>query len=66
MATSGHADEAPNAAERRLVRKIDCLLMPLLTVTLGLQYYDKAVLGNAAVFGIIKDLVSSERRAGAS
>jgi hypothetical protein len=52
------------AAERRLVRKVDWILMPILTVTLGLQvghrdaiekvslrfwqYYDKAVLGNAA------------------
>lgn len=30
--------------------------MPILTVTLGLQYYDKAVLGNAAVFGILTSL----------
>ncbi|RSH84021.1 hypothetical protein EHS25_005266 [Saitozyma podzolica] len=44
------------AAERRLVRKVDWILMPILTVTLGLQYYDKAVLGNAAVFGILTDL----------
>lgn len=47
--------------EKRLVRKIDWILMPILTVTLGLQYYDKAVLGNAAVFGILKDLVSVRR-----
>lgn len=61
--------------ERRLVRKVDWILMPILTVTLGLQvrlkrrrlstvtrltsnqYYDKAVLGSAAVYGIIEDLV---------
>ena len=47
--------------EKRLVRKIDWILMPILTVTLGLQYYDKAVLGNAAVLGILKDLVSVRR-----
>lgn len=59
------------AEERRLLRKVDWILMPILTVTLGLQvssrlssagfadqrqYYDKAVLGNAAVFGILPDL----------
>ncbi|ORY27486.1 major facilitator superfamily domain-containing protein [Naematelia encephala] len=48
--------EKLRAEEKRVVRKVDWLLMPILTITLGLQYYDKAVLGNAAVFGIIKDL----------
>lgn len=43
-------------AQRRLLWKQDLLLMPLLTVTLGLQYYDKAALGSAAAFGILKDL----------
>ncbi|BGP49813.1 hypothetical protein JCM10450v2_005718 [Rhodotorula kratochvilovae] len=43
-------------AERRLVRKVDWLLMPVLLCAAGLQYYDKAVLGSAAIFGIIKDL----------
>ncbi|GAA6048564.1 hypothetical protein JCM3770_006555 [Rhodotorula araucariae] len=43
-------------AERRLVRKVDWLLMPVLLGAAGLQYYDKAVLGSAAIFGIIKDL----------
>ncbi|TNY20536.1 MFS general substrate transporter [Rhodotorula diobovata] len=43
-------------AERRLVRKVDMLLMPVLLCSAGLQYYDKAVLGSAAIFGIIKDL----------
>jgi hypothetical protein len=63
--------EKLRAQEKRVVRKVDWILMPILTVTLGLQvsssrayystalilqYYDKAVLGNAAVFGILKDL----------
>lgn len=51
-ATSNFSPEA----ERKLVRKIDWLLMPVLTIAFGLQYWDKAVLGSAAVFGIIKDL----------
>jgi hypothetical protein len=46
--------------ERRLLWKIDLLLMPLMIVSLGLQYYDKAALGSAAAFGILGDLVSSE------
>lgn len=54
----GLAPDDRKAAERRLVRKMDAVLMPLLTVTLGLQYYDKAALGSAAAFGILKDLVS--------
>ncbi len=35
-------------------------VMPILTITLGLQFYDKAVLGSASVFGIIADLGLSE------
>ncbi|WWD22657.1 hypothetical protein CI109_107150 [Kwoniella shandongensis] len=42
--------------ERRVVRKIDAILLPIMLVTYGLQYYDKAVLGTAAVYGILKDL----------
>lgn len=48
-------------AEKKLVRKIDWILMPMLLVSLGLQYADKAVLGSAAVFGIIRDLVRRVR-----
>lgn len=43
--------------ERKVVRKLDWILMPILMVTLSLQYYDKAVLGSAAVFGILEDMV---------
>ena len=46
------------AAEKKVVRKVDWMLMPILMITLGLQYYDKAVLGSAAVFGILEDMVS--------
>jgi hypothetical protein len=35
-------------------------VLPILTFTFGLQYYDKAVLGSAAVFGIIEDLGLSQ------
>jgi hypothetical protein len=33
--------------EKRLRRKIDRRLLPILCITYGLQYYDKAMLGQA-------------------
>ncbi|KAH6999424.1 MFS transporter [Ilyonectria destructans] len=42
--------------EKRLVRKIDRKLMPLMFLTYGLQYYDKAMLSQAAIFGLRTDL----------
>ncbi|SNX87101.1 related to DAL5 - Allantoate and ureidosuccinate permease [Melanopsichium pennsylvanicum] len=52
---------APNigaspTSERRLLWKIDLLLMPLMTIAYGLQFYDKAILASASIFGILKDL----------
>ncbi|OWZ72323.1 hypothetical protein AYX14_02292 [Cryptococcus neoformans] len=44
------------ALERKVVRKVDAILLPIMLVSYGLQYYDKSVLGTAAVYGIIKDL----------
>ncbi|KAL0570910.1 hypothetical protein V5O48_011050 [Marasmius crinis-equi] len=41
---------------KRLVRKIDLIFLPILTISYGLQLYDKLVLGSASVFGIIEDL----------
>ncbi|SPN99240.1 related to allantoate permease [Cephalotrichum gorgonifer] len=46
-------DEATN---KRIVRKIDWQLMPILCFTYALQYYDKLVLSHAAVFGLRDDL----------
>ena len=41
-------DEVWNdAEEKRLVKKIDRRLLPLLVLTYGLQYYDKAMLSQA-------------------
>lgn len=42
--------------QRRAVRKLNWLLLPCLCITYGIQFYDKAVLGSASVFGIIEDL----------
>lgn len=41
-------------------------VMPILTISYGLQYYDKAVLGSASIFGIIKDLGLSTSTTSAS
>ncbi|KAF2003554.1 MFS transporter [Amniculicola lignicola CBS 123094] len=42
--------------EKKLVRKIDRKLISILCVTYGLQYYDKAMLSQAAIFGLRADL----------
>lgn len=44
------------AEERKLRRKIDWRLMPVLCFTYALQYYDKSMLSQAALFGLIEDL----------
>ncbi|KAK0550907.1 hypothetical protein OC846_003477 [Tilletia horrida] len=41
---------------RRLMIKIDIILMTLTTIAFGLQYYDKALLSSASLFGILRDL----------
>ncbi|KFX99612.1 hypothetical protein O988_03757 [Pseudogymnoascus sp. VKM F-3808] len=42
--------------EKRVRRIIDWRLMPVLCVTYCLQYYDKAMLSQAAIFGLREDL----------
>ncbi|KAL3471336.1 major facilitator superfamily domain-containing protein [Aspergillus californicus] len=42
--------------ERRVLRKIDMFLMPAMVIGYGLVYYDKAILGSAALFGMTADL----------
>ncbi|KAL4805381.1 major facilitator superfamily domain-containing protein [Aspergillus unguis] len=46
-------DEETN---KRLLRKIDLRLMPVMCFTYALQYYDKALLSQAAIFGLRDDL----------
>ncbi|KAL3429079.1 major facilitator superfamily domain-containing protein [Aspergillus tetrazonus] len=41
---------------RKLLRKIDMHLMPVMCFTYALQYYDKALLSQAAIFGLRTDL----------
>ncbi|KAI1389769.1 MFS general substrate transporter [Hypoxylon trugodes] len=42
--------------EKRLLRKIDCNLMPLLCVVYGLNYLDKTTLSYASIMGIKTDI----------
>ncbi|GAB7364261.1 hypothetical protein MBLNU230_g4809t1 [Neophaeotheca triangularis] len=42
--------------EDKLRRRLDWKLMPVLCMTYGTQYYDKAMLSQAALFGIREDL----------
>ncbi|OAL32387.1 hypothetical protein AYO22_00409 [Fonsecaea multimorphosa] len=42
--------------EQQLRRKIDRRLLPILVICYGLQYYDKAMISQAALFGLRTDL----------
>lgn len=42
--------------ERQVRRKIDRRLLPILVICYGLQYYDKAMISQAALFGLRTDL----------
>ncbi|KAK8023560.1 major facilitator superfamily transporter [Apiospora rasikravindrae] len=42
--------------EKRVVRKIDCTILPMMCVVFLLQYLDKQSLSYASVFGLITDL----------
>ncbi|KAG5927387.1 hypothetical protein E4U42_002298 [Claviceps africana] len=53
---TGVAAEVDGPANKRLLRKIDWKLMPVLSATYALQAYGKAVLGHAFVYGLAKDL----------
>jgi hypothetical protein len=65
--TSKHADkeddnvvqlETPVTAEeeKRVLRKIDCTLLPLMCLVFFFQYIDKQGLSYGSVFGLIPDL----------
>ncbi|KAL2815112.1 major facilitator superfamily domain-containing protein [Aspergillus granulosus] len=42
--------------ERQCLRRVDMVLMPVMFLTMALQYMDKACLTGAAMFGILTDL----------
>ncbi len=47
IAAAGGDDVWEDLEEKKVVRKIDRKLMPILCVTYGVQYYDKAMLAQA-------------------
>ncbi|KAI9166392.1 transporter [Paramyrothecium foliicola] len=52
----GTSDSLSSEEEKKLVRKIDMRLMPLLIVSYGLQYLDKTSLAYSAILGLREDL----------
>ncbi|KAF5006339.1 hypothetical protein FDECE_7267 [Fusarium decemcellulare] len=54
--TFGTTLELDDETNKKLLRRIDWKLMPVLCFTYALQYYDKAILGQAAIFGLREDL----------
>lgn len=58
--TATHDDAISDAAfAKRVLRKIDMRLVPLLFITYGLNFMDKTILSSAAVFGLRDDTVCS-------
>lgn len=53
--SSRHGVDA--AMAKRVLRKIDMRLIPLLFVTYGLNFMDKTILSSASVFGLRDDTV---------
>ncbi|KPI40942.1 putative transporter [Cyphellophora attinorum] len=56
LATYAGDQEWTPEEEKKLVRRIDKRLTSILCATYGLQYYDKAMLSQAALFGLREDL----------
>lgn len=53
--TPRHVEAVDAATARRIVRKIDMRLMPLLFVTYVFNFMDKTILSSASVFGLKQD-----------
>jgi hypothetical protein len=50
-------DEEHEALAKRVLRKIDWRLIPLMFITYMLNFMDKTILGSASVFGLREDTV---------
>ena len=55
--TAGGTAELCSESAKRVLKKIDWNLIPLLLFTYSLNFMDKSILSNAAVFGLTKDTV---------
>lgn len=51
-----HQSQVSVGEDRRCLRRIDFVLMPVMFISFALQYMDKACLTSAALFGILPDL----------
>lgn len=54
--TGTTATEFTAKSEQTIIRRIDRVLLPIMFISFGLQYMDKALLNSAAQFGIVQDL----------
>lgn len=52
-------EQYDDAVARRVLRKIDWRLIPLMFITYNLNFMDKTVLSSASVFGLREDTVRS-------
>lgn len=53
-----HVNEDERAFAKRVLRKIDWRLIPLMFLTYNLNFMDKTILSSASVFGLREDTVS--------
>jgi hypothetical protein len=62
--TDGASDNSHDffnsALSKRVVRKIDIWILPLLFVTYNFNFMDKTILSSAAVFGLKESTVSCD------
>lgn len=59
-----HVAEDDNDIAKRVLRKIDWRLLPLMFVTYNFNFMDKTILSSASVFGLREDTVSSMKANG--
>lgn len=52
---AGHTVEVSPAENKRILRKIDLAILPIILVTYVLQFLDKSTLSFASVFGLIEE-----------
>jgi ACS family allantoate permease-like MFS transporter len=56
MSHQGQVIEIDEATNKRLLRKIDWNLMPIMCVVYGMNYLDKTTISYASIMGIKKDI----------
>ncbi|CZT25765.1 related to permease of the major facilitator superfamily [Ramularia collo-cygni] len=56
VAPASHGDVIDPAEERRLVRKLDMWLSPMMVLVFLVSYLDRSNIGNAAIAGMTEDL----------